>query len=51
MEHTIVELGMKYTSYKYRTWLQNPIAKSNLMEACDMLVGSISISKQSGADC
>jgi len=40
-EHTIVELGMKCTSYKYRTWLQNPIAKSNLMETCDMLVGNI----------
>lgn len=37
-EYTI---GTKYTSYKYRTWPQNPIAKSNLMETCDMLVGGI----------
>lgn len=27
--------------YKYRTWLQNQIAKSNLMETRDMLVGSV----------
>lgn len=37
----IVELGTKYTNYKYRMWLQNPIARSNLMETFDMLVGSV----------
>jgi len=42
IKYTIMELRSdEIHDYKYRTWLRNQIAKLNLMETCDMLVGSV----------